>query len=65
MGVWWYPTHAAMRLRHGWGTPVWWDSGGEKRIPCGNDKQKGKGGNRFPAGMTSKKAKATTDSLRE
>jgi hypothetical protein len=36
-----------------------------KQIPCGNDRQKGKGQSRFPAGMTDKKAKGKADSLRE
>ena len=43
----------------GWGTEF---GGAEKRIPCGNDRKKGKSkGNsesRFPAGMTERKAKA-------
>jgi hypothetical protein len=40
----------------------------EKQIPCGNDRKKGKGNDksndrsrsRFPAGMTERKARATT-----
>jgi hypothetical protein len=37
----------------------------QKRIPCGNDKQRDKGKSGFPAGMTSKGTKAKADSLRE
>ena len=38
---------------------------GQKQIPFGNDKQKGKYNSRFPSGMTNKEARATADSLRE
>jgi hypothetical protein len=37
----------------------------ETQIPCGNDNKKSKGNSGFPAGMTTRKAKATADSLRE
>jgi hypothetical protein len=32
----------------------------QKRVPCGNGRKKSKRRSRFPAGMTARKAKATT-----
>jgi hypothetical protein len=36
----------------------------QQQIPCGDDNEKGNSNSRFPAGMTTRKARATADPLR-